>query len=169
MAAVIAYQSKHTDFAAIGPQVSVVVKKVKPMIALTRTTKSLILAAALLLPASYAAALTPLNEEQHINHSLISAGVGDLIRRNCSSISARIFVVFRKTNDLERYALDLGYTKAEISAFLDSKVEQARVRKATNDYLASNGVVKGSEATYCALGRAEIAKKSLTGQLLRSR
>ena len=115
-----------------------------------------------------ALAMKPLNQEKHINDSLISAGIGELIRRNCSSISPRYFVFYRKSKELERYALNLGYSKTEIRAFLDNKAEQDRVRKAAKDYLAANGVVKGDEATYCALGLAEIENGSLTGQLLRA-
>ena len=118
---------------------------------------------------SAALAATPLNEEKHINMSLTAAAIGDLIRRNCSSISPRYFVVFRKTKALERYALDLGYTKAEIRAFLDNQTERNRVRTAAEKYLSDHGVVKGEESTYCSAGRAEIANKTLTGQLLRSR
>jgi hypothetical protein len=116
-----------------------------------------------------AQAQTPLNEETHINNSLISAGVGNEIRQNCGSISARYFTVYRKTRNLEKYALSLGFSSAEIDAFLKSKTEQARVRKAVYVYLAANGVVKGDEAGYCALGKTEIANGSLTGQLLWAR
>ena len=119
--------------------------------------------------ASSALAVSPLNEEKHINGSLIAAAIGELIRRNCSTISPRYFVVFRKVKALERYAKSLGYTDAQIDAFLDDPDEKKRVRTAAETYLEKQGVVKGDEATYCAAGRKEIAERSLTGQLLRSR
>jgi len=119
--------------------------------------------------AAPASEMTPLREEEHINNSLIAAGIGEMIRRNCGSISPRWFVVYRKTKALEKYALNLGYSEAEIEAFLEDENERDRVRKAVNDYLVANGVRKGEEATYCALGRKEIAARTLTGQLLWSR
>ena len=112
--------------------------------------------------------LPPINEEQYINQSLLSAAIGEAIRRNCSTISARLFRAFSKALALERYALNLGYSKAEIKAFISSKAEKQRITDETIAYLIDNGVVEGQESTFCALGRAEIAKKSLTGQLLRS-
>ncbi len=113
-----------------------------------------------------ALALTPLNQEEHINNSLISAGIADEIRKNCSTVNARMFRALKKAKDLENYARDKGYSEPEVKAFLKSKTERKRVKQAIDDYLAENSVVKGNEATYCSLGRAEITKGSLIGQLL---
>ncbi len=112
--------------------------------------------------------LPPINEERYINQLLLSAAIGEAIRRNCGTISARLFLAFRKALALERYALDLGYSKGEIKAFISSKAEKQRMKDEVIVYLTANGVVEGQENTFCALGRAEIANKSLTGQLLRS-
>ena len=113
-----------------------------------------------------AQSLPPLSEETYVNQSLLSAAIGEAIRRNCSTISARLFLAFSKAMALERYALNLGYSKAEIKAFISSKTEKQRMTDEVIAYLMANGVVEGQESTFCALGRAEIAKKSLTGQLL---
>jgi len=116
--------------------------------------------------AAVAQAMTPLNQENHINDTLISAGIADQIRKNCASVNARMLRVLRRTKQLEQYARDAGYTEPAVRAFLNSKVEQQRVQAAVDSYLAENGVVRGNEATYCSLGRAEIANDSLIGQLL---
>ncbi|MDH5797446.1 MAG: DUF5333 domain-containing protein, partial [Paracoccaceae bacterium] len=79
---------------------------------------------------------------------------------------ARILLALRKGKELEEYAMGLGYSKKEINRFIKSDVEKDRVRAAVMAYLAQNGVTEGNEETYCVLGRAEIARKSLTGQLL---
>jgi len=118
---------------------------------------------ALALPAQ---ALTPLNQEQHINNSLISAGIADEIRKNCSTVNARMFRALRKAKELEQYARGQGYAEVDVKAFLNSPVERKRVKLAIATYLTENGAVKGSEAGYCALGRAEMKKGSLAGQLL---
>ncbi len=111
-------------------------------------------------------ALTPLNQEQHINHSLISAGIADQIRRHCSTVNARMLRALQKANDLEKYARAKGYQEADVKAFLKSPVERKRVEGEIDAFMVNNGVVHGNEATYCSLGRAEIKKGSLIGQLL---
>ncbi|MDH5797740.1 MAG: DUF5333 domain-containing protein, partial [Paracoccaceae bacterium] len=80
--------------------------------------------------AGLAQALPPLNQEKHINDSLISAGIAEMIRQNCGSISARILLALRKGKELEEYAMGLGYSKKEINRFIKSDVEKDRVRAA---------------------------------------
>ncbi len=116
--------------------------------------------------ATGAHALPSLAKDQRVTDSLVAAAMGDAIRRNCPSISARFFVVLRKVNQLERYAKGLGYSEAQIKAFITSPKQRARVQAAARATLLKNGVVQGKKETYCTLGRAEIAKGSLTGQLL---
>ena len=112
--------------------------------------------------------LLPLNKEKQINSSLLSAAIGAIIQDKCTTISPRLLLAIWKAKSLQRYALNIGYTQEEIEAFVNSKVEKRRMRRAANSYLRANGVVKNEEATYCAAGRAEIAAGSLTGKLLRS-
>ncbi len=113
-------------------------------------------------------ALEPLREEKHINDSLVAGRVGDVIRNECSSISAKMFVVLQKLNELESYARAQGYTEAEVKAFLKDKTEKARIKLLAETYLKQAGAVPGDEESYCKVGRDEIAKGSLAGSLLRS-
>ncbi len=127
------------------------------------------IALGLAVQASRAEALTPLPKEAHINASLMAAVVGDEIRKACPDITPRWFTVLAKGRELEDYARAKGYTEAEVKAFLKDKTEKTRVKAMAADYMAANGVVKGNVESYCALGRAEIEKKSLIGSLLRAR
>lgn len=111
--------------------------------------------------------LPPINENPHIIQSLLSAAIGDEIRKNCPTISARMFRAYTAAKDLERYALEQGYSEGEIEAFLDSKAERKAMRARRDAYLAKNGVTEGEPDSYCALGKKEIADGSLTGWLLR--
>lgn len=124
---------------------------------------------ALTMGSASAQARPALNEEPHINDSLVSAAIGELIRRKCSTISVNYFTALSKAHALKRYALSKGYTRPEIEAFLENEDEQKRVRRSANSYLRKNGVVKGQEATYCTLGKTEIAKGTLTGKLIWAR
>ncbi len=120
-------------------------------------------------PAVPAIAKVPLPEERHINLSLMAGVVGDEIRKNCPTISPRYFVVWQKLEALKQYAIRQGYERDEVKAFLKDPQEKARVRKMAADYMAARGVKPGDAQSYCRLGEEEIAKKSLIGQLLRSR
>jgi hypothetical protein len=116
-----------------------------------------------------ALAKTPLPKENHINYSLMAGVVADNIRKTCPSISARMFVAWSKLNALKSYAISKGYTEPEVRAFLKDPKEKARVKGLAADYLKAHGAVEGDPESYCAVGREEIAKKSLIGQMLRAR
>lgn len=119
--------------------------------------------------AANATALTPLPKEVHINQSLMAGVVADRIRKNCPSISARMIVAWSKLNGLKSYAVSKGYEEPDVRAFMKDPVEKARVKAMAADYLTSHGAVMGNAESYCTLGREEIAKKSLIGQMLRAR
>lgn len=111
-----------------------------------------------------AAALEPLSQERYINDRLIAARVADRIRRECGSIEGRLVYAWGQARALRRYAEDKGYSASEIEAFLDSKADRARIYAVAEDYLRRKGAT--DEAGFCALGRAEIAAKSVIGSLL---
>lgn len=116
-----------------------------------------------------AQAQVALAKEQHINDSLRAGRIGDVIRKTCPTIDARMFVVWSKIEDLKKYALAKGYSRSEIEAFLKDKKEKARLKAEADSYLKKAGAKLGDVESYCRVGREEIAKKSLIGSLLRSR
>ena len=131
--------------------------------------KSLVFSGALMLGASAACAQSavPLADEPHINGQLMAGAVGDAIRKTCPSISARMVTVYFKMKELEKYARKAGYREAEVKTFLKDAAEKARIKGMAAEYMAANGVVEGDAESYCTLGRAEIAKGSLIGSLLK--
>jgi hypothetical protein len=128
--------------------------------------KRMMIVALALVLASPAFALPPLSENAYVNDRLIQARVADRIRKECGSIAARFAYAYSQARALKQYALDQGYTDAEIEAFLDSADDKARVKAAAEAYLAANGVVAGDEASFCALGIKEIAAGSVAGSLI---
>lgn len=122
----------------------------------------------LCLLAAPAFALEPINREPHINDVLIAGRVGDTIRNTCPTISARLVVVYSKIRELERYARDKGYSTADFDAFRNNEAEKNRMKAQAADYLRAAGAVEGEAESYCRVGRDEIAKGSLIGQMLRS-
>ena len=129
---------------------------------------SMILAAAFISFAPLAEAKQPLGQVKPIFNGLLAVGLADEIRNNCPSISARMVRAAMFVSDLKGQALAMGYSEAEIRAFRKSDREKARMRAQGEAYLKQNGVTKGVPETYCALGRAEIAKSSQIGALLRA-
>ena len=111
---------------------------------------------------------TPLPEEQHINEQLIAAQAGEILRNTCPTIVARMFVVWEKAFMLRQYAIDKGYNEDEVKAFLKDPAQKARVKAAAEAILASSGAKPGDIPSYCAAGKAEIAKGTLLGQIIRS-
>lgn len=134
------------------------------------TLKALTLAALLAAGTAGAAqSLPPLEENRRVQSEFLSAAIGDEIRKNCPSISARMFRVIGRAKDLENYALSLGYSTDEITAMRKDPANKARLKALRDAYLAQNGVVPGDAGSYCRLGRAEIEKNTLTGWLLHAR
>ena len=132
---------------------------------MTRGISALILAAALFAVPAFAQPV-PLAEEPHINEQLIAAQAGDILRKTCPSVSARMFVVWEKASALQEYALAAGYSEEAVKLFLKDKAQKARVKAAAFDYLATIGVVEGDVESYCKAGRDEIARQTLVGSIL---
>lgn len=132
----------------------------KTLAALTAATMTL---GTLAIPA---AALEPLSQERYINDRLIAARIADRIRRECPTLDARVLYAYTQARALERYALDRGYSRAQVDAFLDDKAERQRIYAVAEDYMARNGVRKGDAESYCRLGRQEIANGTVAGSLL---
>ena len=114
-----------------------------------------------------AAANTPLRDVPRITEGIIAAGIAYEIGRVCDDIGVRWLRGVNFLYSLERHAVTLGYSEAEVEAFVDSKAEQDRLEAIARARLADKGAVVGQPATYCAVGRAEIAARSQIGQLLR--
>lgn len=124
--------------------------------------------AAVMAAVTPAMALEPLQDETHINDSLRAGRIGDVIRKTCPTVSARMFVVLGKIEDLKRYALDKGYTRDEVEEFIKDRDQKNRLKAEADAYLAAAGAVEGDPESYCKVGRDEIAKGSMIGELLRS-
>lgn len=130
--------------------------------------KRAVILMAMLAATPVAAQSVPLNKNTHITNSLVAGRAGDVIRKTCPTISARMFTVWRKMEDLKSYALAQGYSEPAVRAFLKDETEKKRIRSLADEYLAKAGAKKGDVESYCKVGRDEIAKGTLMGSLLRS-
>lgn len=116
--------------------------------------------------ATSALANPPLREVKSINDGLLAVGLADEIRKNCSSISGRVFKGVARLRGIHKTAVDMGYSKQEIETFVDSRAEKNRLKARGQAYLKANGASLADSESMCALGRKEIAKNSAIGTLL---
>ena len=122
---------------------------------------------AALFAAAPAMAQVPLKDVAEIREGIIATGMAYELSEECGALSARTFRGLAFLNGLQNRARELGYTRAQIDAYIDDDAEKDRLEAIARARLAELGVVEGREATYCAVGRAEIAKGSQIGRLLR--
>lgn len=127
-----------------------------------------LVAAMLVSGVGMAQAKRPLKDVTSITDGLLWIGIADEIRNTCPSISARMFRALNRINGIQNEAKALGYSKEEIDRFRKSDANKAELRRRGEAYLTANGVTLGDSDSYCTLGRAEIAKSSQIGTLLRA-
>lgn len=117
-------------------------------------------------PAASAASLA---QETDINDALFVIAVANEIRKECDSISPRLFTAIGRMNDLKAEARRRGYSDDEIDAYVNDKEEKRKMRERRNDYIRAQGAIPDDGPSLCALGRTEIAKQSAIGALLKAR
>lgn len=133
--------------------------------------KSVTLSAAVLMfvSAGSAWAKSPLSQVAEVDDMLFYMAVANEIDERCDSIKGRRMKAIRLLWDLRDHANELGYSDAEIRSFVESDSEKTRMRQKGEAYLAANGVSYDKPETFCTLGRAEIARNSAIGVLLRAK
>lgn len=116
--------------------------------------------------ATPAVALEPIAKEKYINDRLIAARIADRIRRTCPTIDGRILYAYGEARRLKSYAQNKGYSNAQIDAFLHDKAEKKRIYGVAEDYLTRKGAKTNDPQSFCAIGKQEIAAKTIIGSLL---
>jgi len=130
--------------------------------------KSLIpLALGLALAATTTFANPPLRDVTRISEGLIVAGMAIELGDKCDGVSTRIIRGLNFLQGLKNHASDLGYSDAEIDAYVNDRAEKARLEVIARGRLADLGVIADDPASYCTVARAQIAAGTQVGQLLR--
>ena len=112
-------------------------------------------------------AQTPLKDVAYVRDGIIHVGMAYEISEKCGDLSARLFRGLGFLQSLKNHARGLGYTEAEIDAYVNDAAEKDRLEAIAREALADLGVVEGVESSYCAVGRAQIAANTRVGWLLR--
>ena len=109
----------------------------------------------------------PLKDVAYVSEGIIATGIAYEIGRVCPSLTARVLTGVFFLYELQSYAYDLGYSKAEVDGYINDKDEKARLEAVARARLAEMGAILDQPETYCAVGRQEIALESQIGKLLR--
>lgn len=136
---------------------------------MTRFSRFGLAAAVTLVVSSAAAAKPSLREVAYVDDGLFHVAVADVIRKGCGNIDARLFKAISVLRDLKNHASSLGYSNAEIEAFVDSDIEKDRMRARGAVLFQARGVNPENPDDLCRMGREEIAKNSPIGVLLRAK
>ncbi|MEO1640726.1 MAG: DUF5333 domain-containing protein [Pseudomonadota bacterium] len=128
---------------------------------------TVITAVLLTLGAGASSAQTPLKDVERISNGIVFTGMAYEISERCGAISARLFRGINYLQSLRNHARELGYSEAEIDAYINDDTEKDRLEAIAREQLRLLGVIDGEEATYCAVGEAQMAANTRVGWLLR--
>ena len=130
------------------------------------------LAAALLLAlpaAGKAEARPPLSSVTVIDDGLYQIALANLVRRRCDAIEGRVLKAVGILRELNRHARSLGYTQAEIDAYVDNDAEKDRMKARAAAMFAARGIDPDKPEDLCRYGLEEIASNSPVGALLKAK
>jgi len=112
------------------------------------------------------ASANPANVER-VTEGLITAGMAVELDDMCEDVRVRMIRGLNFLQGLRSHLQDLGYSNAEIDAYIDNKAEKDRLEGIARQRLAALGVKTGDSATYCTVARAQIEQDTAVGRLLR--
>lgn len=118
--------------------------------------------------AGTAAAKPSMRDVPEIENILFAVAIANEVGKQCGSLEGRWLKGYSLLFKLRKRANQLGYSDTEIRDYVESDTEKDRMRTKGYRYLQSEGVVKNNPETFCTFGRAEIAKSSAIGALLKA-
>lgn len=109
-----------------------------------------------------------LRSDERLHNGLLVITIGRHIERTCPSINRRNLAANTYLLGLASHAMGLGYSRAEVTAYVEDDAEQARYIRLARQYFAQRGVSSDEDVEgACRVGRDEIATGSPIGRLLR--
>lgn len=104
---------------------------------------------------------------ERVTEGLIHTGMALELSEKCNSVSARRLRGLNFLLGLKGHLEDLGYSDAEIDAYVDNRAEKARLEGIARQRLADLGVRPDDPESYCTVARAQMAQGTQVGRLLR--
>jgi len=102
-----------------------------------------------------------------VTEGLIAAGMAIELAERCDDVRVRMVRGLNFLQGLKNHLSSLGYSNAEIEAFIDDDVEKDRLEGIARQRLVDLGATPGNAASHCSVARAQIAQGTQVGQLLR--
>lgn len=131
-----------------------------------KSIKTAFAAAALSLSFGGASAANPA-EVERVTEGLIAAGMAIELGDLCDDVSVRMIRGLNFLQGLKSHLQDLGYSNAEIDAYIDNRAEKQRLEGIARDRLAALGVRTDDRSSYCTVAQGQIAANTQVGRLLR--
>jgi len=132
-----------------------------------RALKAVRISIAVAIAACGTGARAELRDVAQVSEGLIAAAIAYEIGDKCGPLDVRLMRGLTFLNGLKSHAVSLGYSDAEIDAYIDDAAEQDRLEAVARQRLRDLGAVEGDAESYCGAGRAQIAAGSQIGQFLR--
>lgn len=107
-----------------------------------------------------------LEQEPQITEGLIVVGMAYEISEVCPNLDGRILRGLHYLLSLKSAARDLGYSAAEVNAFVDDDAAKDRLEATARRRLAAKGARRGDTEAHCRVGESEMAAGSAIGRLL---
>ena len=109
-----------------------------------------------------------LRTDERLHNGLLVVTIGRHIERTCPSIDRRNLAANAFLLGLANHAMGLGYSRAEVTTYVEDDAEQERYITLARQYFAERGVMSDEDTEgACRVGRDEIATGSPIGRLLR--
>lgn len=108
----------------------------------------------------------PLNEREEIITPLRAGAVAREIERSCETITRRSYRVWSEGLSLIFQAKRMGFTRAQIDAFINSAEERSALELYARSAIESYGYDLKNEDQMCELGAQQIAIGSYAGSFL---
>lgn len=109
-----------------------------------------------------------LRNDERLHNGLLAITIGRHIERTCPAIERRDLAANAFLLGLATHAMGLGFSRAEVTAYVEDDTEQERYIALARQYFAQRGVMTEDDVEgACRVGRDEIAAGSPIGRLLR--
>jgi hypothetical protein len=112
-------------------------------------------------------AQSALKDVLRVRDGIIHVGMAFEISERCDSLRPRTFRGLSFLNSLKNHARDLGFSDDEIDAYVNDDAEKDRLEGIARQQLTLLGADDANDASYCAVGRAQMEANTRVGWLLR--
>lgn len=110
-----------------------------------------------------------LRNDPEVQNGVLIVAIGDLIQDNCPNFEDRRARSIPFLMRLVNRAQSLGYSRADVEAYVDNQAEKDRVEARARQWMIQQGADLDTPASICAVARSEISGQTPVGRLIRER